>query len=958
MFHKPAFAPDFLSKKPPPNYIAGLGRGATGFTTRSDIGPAREQAPEEVAPPAIGPMMGGPAIGPGMPGMPPGANGDAPKKPLDDDDEQFQDPDNETGLFNTAPYEADDEEADRIYEEVDKAMDERRRARREAREREELERYRKERPKIQQQFADLKRGLAAVSQEEWAALPDVGDLVRKKGTKKKLPDRYTPSADLITIGGGFGSTVSGGGDAASGFATSIDPRMMGGLSTPAGTASVAGDQSGILTDFVQFGQGRNKVLGLKLDQMSDSVSGQSTIDPKGYLTDLNSMVTKTDAEISDIKKARQLLRSVITTNPKHAPGWIAAARLEEVAQKIVAARELAAKGCEECPKSEDIWLESARLNSTENAKIILATAVRHIPTSVKIWLRAQSLEQDVKAQKRVLRRALEFIPNSVKLWKAAVSLEEDSDDARILLSRAVECVPLATELWLALARLETYENAKKVLNKARTAIPTSHEIWITAAKLEEQQGNIGSLDKIIPNAVTRLAQKGSTLDRDSWIKEAEECEKEGFVGTAQAIIKATIGIDVDDDDREGTWLEDAESSVSHGAIATARAIYAYALQVFPQEEGIWRKAAFLEKSHGTRESLEEVLQRAVKYCPQAEILWLMGAKEKWLAGDLPGAKGILASAFEANQNSEQIWLAAIKLEVETGEYGRAQALLLQARTKADTDRVWMKSAMLERQLGNLPVAMSLLEEAIAKFPQFGKLWMIKAQIEEHQLSNVVAARDTLSKALKAVPKSSPSAVTLWLMASRLEERAGQLTKSRALLEKARLLNPKQPELWCEAIRVESRASNQAIADALISKALQECPTSGLLWSEAILSESRPQRKARSKDAWMKSENDPLVLVTVARLFWSERKVEKARNWFARAVKVNPDLGDSWAWWLKFESVQEGDTTKMVADIVAKCKAAEPRHGERWQACAKDLSNTGRSVEEILKMVASSLPVTV
>ena len=31
----------FLTAKPPPGYVAGLGRGATGFTTRSDIGPAR-----------------------------------------------------------------------------------------------------------------------------------------------------------------------------------------------------------------------------------------------------------------------------------------------------------------------------------------------------------------------------------------------------------------------------------------------------------------------------------------------------------------------------------------------------------------------------------------------------------------------------------------------------------------------------------------------------------------------------------------------------------------------------------------------------------------------------------------------------------------------------------------------------------------------------------------------------
>ena len=39
---------------------------------------------------------------------------------------------------------------------------------------------------------------------------------------------------------------------------------------------------------------------------------------------------------------------------------------------------------------------------------------------------------------------------------------------------------------------------------------------------------------------------------------------------------------------------------------------------------------------------------------------------------------------------------------------------------------------------------------------------------------------------------------------------------------------------------------------------------------------------------------------VARLFWTERKISKARDWFIRAVKIDPDLGDSWAWYYKFE----------------------------------------------------------
>ncbi len=53
-------------------------------------------------------------------------------------------------------YEEDDREADRIYAAIDDRLDERRRDHREKRERDELEKYRMERPKIQQQFSDLK----------------------------------------------------------------------------------------------------------------------------------------------------------------------------------------------------------------------------------------------------------------------------------------------------------------------------------------------------------------------------------------------------------------------------------------------------------------------------------------------------------------------------------------------------------------------------------------------------------------------------------------------------------------------------------------------------------------------------------------------------------------------------------------------------------------------------------
>jgi len=50
---------------------------------------------------------------------------------------------------------------------------------------------------------------------------------------------------------------------------------------------------------------------------------------------------------------------------------------------------------------------------------------------------------------------------------------------------------------LALAKLETYENARRVLNKARESIPTDRQIWIHASKLEEANENHEMVPKII-----------------------------------------------------------------------------------------------------------------------------------------------------------------------------------------------------------------------------------------------------------------------------------------------------------------------------------------------------------------------------------------------------------------------------------------------------------------------------
>jgi len=180
-----------------------------------------------------------------------------------------------------------------------------------------------------------------------------------------------------------------------------------------------------------------------------------------------------------------------------------------------------------------------------------------------------------------------------------VNLEDDPDDARILLGRAVEVIPQSVELWLTLARLETPENAQKVLNRAHKMIPTSHEIWIAGGRLREQDGSKETVDKLIALAVKSLTKNNVIMTREQWMKEAEKCETEGSPATAQAILKATLHLDIEEEDRQGVWLDDAESATSRGFIECARGIYAYTIQVFPTKKAVWRAAADFEKEHGT-----------------------------------------------------------------------------------------------------------------------------------------------------------------------------------------------------------------------------------------------------------------------------------------------------------------------------------------------------------------------
>lgn len=811
---------DFIGKPAPPGYIAGVGRGATGFTTRSDIGPARESIAAAIASSSAAALA---ASTSSAGGTEDGPNRKMIKRANNDDDDEEDAYLNESNydefagyggsLCNKDPYEEDDEEADRIYKEIDKHLDERGKALREAKTRQELELYIQERPGIQQQFSDLKANLKLVSEEEWANIPEVGD-ARNRKQRVARQDKFTPVPDSLLA---HQAKLASGGEKL----VYLEPKTQDDMDKSDSDNDDDKEKSDIKPttnidgnlNIGEMSEFRSSYMSMKLNRTTDDNELTTTENPKDYLTNLQSMISTQITDAATLKEYRKQFKSLRSANPTMQNAWIASVRLEEAAGKLKTARSLILEACEQCPKSADLWLEAARLHPNDVAKCLMVKALRENPRSVKLWIKSADLEIDDNSKRKIYAKAREIVPKSELIWKRSVELEKP-EEARRILREAVECCPEAVELWLALARLETYQEAQKVLIKASEKNPTARSIWIMAAKLEEAADNKELVEKIIGLAIKKLSENGIEIKRDEWFEEAIDADKANFNLTCSEIIKRMINWNIGDESNKLTiWNEDIQKFIAQGSINCARAVHECIVSdpKIAKMEQVWLSWANFEKLYDIKQELkqqqsnekriESVLRRAVKSenCIRSETLWLMLA-EQHKTINLDETRQILSDALDANPDSEKIIIAAVELECENKNYKEARRILADACMSAKTPQLIKRSAKLEWSLDNLNEAVRMLKAGIEEFRNFPDFYLMLGQIEEQRNNNDLA-KTYYSNGLKFNPTSVP----LWISCASLEEKTGFFAKARSKLEMARLRNPKVPLLWLEAAKLEMRA---------------------------------------------------------------------------------------------------------------------------------------------------------
>ena len=116
-------------------------------------------------------------------------------------------------------------------------------------------------PKAHEQFSELKRGLAEVTEDEWMNIPEPGDL-RAVGRKRKRVnerERFTAAPDSLLLAARAQSQLTNSIDAQSGLVSSLSSvNCAAGADTP-------------LADFRQISKARDDLLKVKLDQAGSNV---------------------------------------------------------------------------------------------------------------------------------------------------------------------------------------------------------------------------------------------------------------------------------------------------------------------------------------------------------------------------------------------------------------------------------------------------------------------------------------------------------------------------------------------------------------------------------------------------------------------------------------------------------------------------------------------------------------
>lgn len=880
----------FLDQEPPPGYVAGIGRGATGFSTGADTKPVRFEDDVD-----------------------------------DDDNLEREEADNDNGLLSSKQNNNDeDDEADRIYAEIDRKLSQKSGAKLvEAKKEEE------ETDLIREQFADLKRELSTVKQSEWENLPDVADFTRRNKRMRLIEQQQQRTyaiPDSIIAGGGAGKSI----DQATDFhsisiakGNLLTSQLDSMVSTSDDKTEELNKELAALEERSQNLQDLNKGR-LILSSLRKSEPNK----PNSWLASC-----RLEEQAKNYNQAKALIAEGCHRLPRSEELWLENIRIhQKTAEGSRKCKSIINEALHYSSKSEKLWMKAYDLeNSTDtmSKRRILMKAIEFIPTSAKLWKLLINIEEDEADVKKMLNKAVELCPKEWEFWMTLLNLSKYSD-AKLILNRARKTMSDSYLVWLAALKLEERENdnitveklarmlAKgfKELEKHSESLLT-RELWLDEAVKADSEGFNKTAESIV---ITCLKQEETSINECFQLADSRQKEHENIAHYIYRYVIDKFPENIE------SWLH-IFRSLKEGNKNLPKLFSYYSQSLAVIEDNELLPLMYAKDKWVLGKDVDGARQILANYPNnKSEAIYLARVKLELKENCLEDAYKLSQEAIsKLDTVSERFWIKHIHLQRFLNYKGLLvndiQEVLATSSRALDSFplfyKLYLQKSQILLDMKDPKAAREVLSVGSKKCDRSAEIFISMASIDEVHLNSLIRARSTLEMGILKNPKSED----LWVAKIKLERHHKDAAAARQLVNRALKIFPSSPTIWIQNL-------------ALIPK--------------------MSRRKPAFLDSLKHTNNSPEVLLSIGVFFWIDGKFSKAKSWFKRSLDADKTNGESWGWSFCFMKKHgtSDELDGLVAEF--KDNYEDINKGAVWNSVNKDVKNTNLSAFEVLEIVSDEL----
>ncbi|AGO10355.1 AaceriABL100Wp [[Ashbya] aceris (nom. inval.)] len=785
--------PSFLDQEAPPGYVAGIGRGAIGFASKTDSAQNTYRRPSRLN---DGHRSGNRGDG--------GAAQESIQEHFKGDD--------------------DDREADEIYAALDMRL-----AKKTAKQprRSEDNGHVKN---TQDYFVDLKRQLAGLTESDWMSIPDASDLTRKNKRQRSehqqhlksyaAPDSLLPGArlDLMKL-------------------TEEREKLLG---HQLDANFQAGTQKQLASTEQYLAELESSTLTAELEVPSQDVTKARTMlaayrrsdpkQPQGWIAS-----AKLEERVNRFHSAKALIDQGCQECPRDEDIWLENIRLNS--SDVSYCKVIVAQAIQFNAKSERLWMAAIDLESEDFNKLRVARkALRNIPKSEKLWMLAVQLEPDKNEVARILSKATQILPTSAQLWKLLIK-NQDSDEMRTTIRAARESLPYDVDLCILETDIElrTTKDSSKALQLLSQSIknisvngkPLTLAQWVEQIANAESGNCMPETIRVLVDAyfaefgagvqVTDILDLLKTVNSESRVTKLSICRWVALHDPSKLSFWSYY-IELCRNEGHSVHLYETWEMLLNGVTMIEK--YPAILLMYCKE--VWK----MENDEARALS---ILDKGIAIKPDHLAFWNAKLKLLLTIRDYAAAE----STF-MHVKDEICSVQAIGRDRLTRDYivflcfrdkhDEAVAFLKSMISETpDNPQLYVLLARIHSEISQPTKGLDLLTSAVKRLPTSDTLWIQLAHLQEDQL-NTTKARSTLELG----QLKNPNSIALYEARAELEDRLDNREHARLLVQEGIRKFPKSPELWALNIRFLARKS---LRKTLFQDALKNTDSHGTVLVE-------------------------------------------------------------------------------------------------------------------------------